>query len=46
MTYKYYNYHWPPQIMQEAFQCSLPVLRALFEASGSDVNQFIMSSEQ
>ena len=36
----------PPQIMQEAFQCSLPVLRALFEASGSDVNQFIMSSEQ
>ena len=34
------------QIMQEAFQCPLPTLRALFEASGSDVNKFIMSSEQ
>ena len=34
------------QIMQEAFQCPLPTLRALFDASGADVNKFIMSSEQ
>jgi hypothetical protein len=33
-------------IMQEAFQCPLPTLRALFDASGADVNKFIMSSEQ
>lgn len=36
----------PLQIMKEAFQCSLSVLRALYEAAGNDVNQFIMSSEQ
>lgn len=36
----------PMQIMQEAFQCPLATLRALFDASGADVNQFIMSSEQ
>ena len=34
------------QIMQEAFQCPLATLRALFDASGADINKFIMSSEQ
>ena len=32
--------------MKEAFQCSLAVLRAMYEAAGDDMNQFIMSSEQ
>ncbi len=32
--------------MNEAFQCKLSVLRALYEAAGEDMNQFIMSSEQ
>ena len=34
------------QMMHEAFQCRLSVLRALYEASGEDLDQFIMSSEQ
>jgi len=34
------------KVMHEAFQCPLSVLRALYEASGDDLNQFLMSSEQ